>query len=1039
MSSARLFVRAIVVTDGRSRHLDAVFDAIVKQEFAPDSVHLVTLGDVSIATPSGLDMRVTAAPASATYSEAVAAVLAAVPAHDAEYLWLLHDDSAALPDVLSRLAATARKRSRAAVVGAAQVRWRDTSRLVSLGSTVSRIGARRVDLVDDLDINQGQYDYRDDVLAVSMAGALVSRDVWTTLGGFDDAYRGFGGSADFCRRAWRAGYDVVVVPAALVRHAQLNLHGRRDPETAPRGTHASYAMRRTGEWYHAAVWAPLLAVPLLVLWSFASAVVRALVRVAQNEPRMAWTDLGVPWRLLGRLGSLPRSRHRARRHAKVSARATRALLASQGTVLNYVRARYLRTHDRWRIAVTPTGMIRAELAAAASRRRWMLAVVVVLAGGLATAVFGGWLPDLLAGRMLVGSALGVTDVGWLELWQRTWSGWSNIGYGAPSLDGGFSAALVPFAALPGGLRLWLGLLLSFAPVVAALSAWWAAGAATRAVSVRAVAALAYAAWPPFLVSIAQGRLGAVLAHLALPLVALGVTRALGWHRGEALAHGDEYTARRIASPSAAAAASLALAFCVAVAPVLLVPSLVALAVVAVVARRRWLRVVLIAVPALAVAGPGIQAALRTESLRDAFAILAREAGPTAASTVDSPLRTLLTLDTSPGGSQWYASAGVVAVIALTVIVAAFLALLSGRAPGAVRVGWLVAALGLATTFAVQRTVVAWPDGAGSLAANGWSGAGLSFALLGALAAAAAASRGAWHSGGAIRVRRVAAVVVVSAAAVAVLGSAAAWAWPGRPPAGDVAAADVDVLPLVAALEQLPPNSERVLLLTDTDAGVAYSVENADGAVAVTGTAAFGADGAALARPGLTGVPSPTDLSQAVATLVGAGVGADDDLAAWGIGVIVATPGSPHALAGLSQVDTLSLMGASELGTAYAVSRNGEPTSRAWIETSRSAIPVATHFSAASATLEQDAEVGTLIIAVPADDAWQATLNGTQLASVPDAMGRQAFTVPAGGGHLDVRFDDGRYRMWWWAAAIACGLALIASAPIHERRIIGARS
>ncbi len=1038
MSSARLFVRAIVVTDGRSRHLGAVFDSIVKQSFAPDSVHLVTIGEVPVAAPPGLDVRVTAVSESATYSEAVAAVLDAVPSHDAEYLWLLHDDSAALPDVLSRLAATARKRSRAAVVGAAQVRWRDTSRLVSLGSTVSRMGARRVDLVDDLDINQGQYDYRDDVLAVSLAGALVSRDVWTKLGGLDAAYRGFGGSADFCRRAWRAGYDVVVVPGALIRHAQLNLHGKRDPETATRGSHASYAMRRTGEWYHAAVWAPLLLVPLLVLWSFASSVVRALMRVAQNEPRMAWTDLGVPWRLLGRLSSLPWSRRRARRHATVSARAVSALLASPGTVVNYVRARYLRKHDRWRIAVTPTGMIRAELAAAASRRRWMLAVVVVTAAGLATAVFGGWFSDLLAGRMLVGSALGVTDVGWHDLWQRSWSGWSDVGYGTPSLDGGFAAALVPFAALPGGLRLWLGLLLTFAPVVAALTAWWAAGAATRAVSVRAVAALAYAAWPPFLVSIAQGRLGAVLAHLALPLVAVGVARALGWHRGEALAHGDEYTARRIASPSAAAAASLALAFCVAVAPVLLLPWLVALAVVAVLAKRRWLRVVLIAVPALAVAGPGVQAALRAQSLHNAFAILSRDAGPSAASTVDTPLHTLLTLDTSPGGSEWYASAGVVAAIALTVIIAAFLALLSGRAPGAVRVGWLVAALGLATAFAAQRTVVAWPDGAGSAAANGWSGPGMSLALLGALAAATAASRGAWHSGGAIHVRRVAAVIVVSAAACAVLGSAAAWAWPARPAAGDVAAANVDVLPLVAALEQLPPGSERVLLLTDTDGGVSYSVENADGAVTVTGTAAFGADGAALARPGRTDVPSPADLAQAVATLVGAGVGADDDLAAWGIGVIVATPGSPRALAGLSQVDTLDLMGASDLGTAYAVTRNGEPVSRAWIATAHSSVLVATNFSASTADLGAE-DAGTLILAVPADHAWQAKLGNEELASVPDAMGRQAFTVPAGGGHLDVRFDDGRYRLWWWAAAIACGLALLASAPIHERRIIGGRS
>src|SRR6188768_2655743 len=251
MTAARLFVRAIVVTDGRSRYLGEVLEAIAAQDFAPDSVHIATVGELDVATPAGLNAHVTVLPASADFGDGVEAVLSAFPAHEAEYVWLLHDDSAPLPDVLGALAATARKRSRAAIIGASQVRWRDTSRLISLGSTVSRVGARRVDLVDDNDINQGQYDSRDDVLAVSLTGALVRRDAWVALGGLDPAFRGFGDSADLCRRAWRAGHDVVVVPGALVRHAQVDLHGWRDDGAS--GTYASYGLRRTGEWYHSLV------------------------------------------------------------------------------------------------------------------------------------------------------------------------------------------------------------------------------------------------------------------------------------------------------------------------------------------------------------------------------------------------------------------------------------------------------------------------------------------------------------------------------------------------------------------------------------------------------------------------------------------------------------------------------------------------------------------------------------------------------------------------------------------------------------------
>jgi GT2 family glycosyltransferase len=1036
MSTARLFVRAVVVTDGRSPHLEQVLKAVADQTFTPDAVHVAIVGDGSVAAPAGLPVRTLTVRESASFGDAVDAVLAAYPSHDAEYIWFLHDDSAPMPDVLERLAATARKRSRAAIVGAAQVRWRDTSRLISLGSTVSRSGARRVDLVDDNDINQGQYDWRDDVLAVSIAGALVRREVWTELGGFDATYGGFGDSADFCRRAWRAGHDVVVVPAAHVRHVQMNLRGTRD--ASAHGAAASYVGRRTGEWYHALVWGSLLAVPFLVLWAFGSSVARALLRIAQNQPRMAWAELGVPWRLLARLPRLPVSRFRARRRATVPARAIRALLATNGAVIHNLRTRYLRAYDRWRIAVTPSAVERAELAAAGIRRRWMLGVVVVTSAGLSTALFGSWVPDILAGRMLSGRALGVTDVGWHELWQRAWTGFSEVGYGAPSLDGAFALTMVPLAVVPGGLRTGLGLVLALGVVCAAVAAWFAAGAATRAVSVRAIAALAYAAWPPFLVAISQGRVGAVIAHIVLPFVALGLARALGRHRGEALAKGDEYTARRFASPSAAAAASLALALAVAAAPALLVPSLLALALVAALAGRRWLRVALVAVPALMVAGPGLVAAARADSVSDAVGILWREMGPSTASSVASPISTMLTLDTSPGGGAWYANQGIVAAIAITVCLGALLALLSGRAAVAVRIGWVVASLGLATAFIAQRVVVSWPDGAGSSAVNGFAGPGLSLALLGALAACTAAASGVWFSGGFQRLRRVGALVVATAAAVAILTSAAAWAWPGRPSAGDVQAVGADVLPLVAALAQEPPALTRVLTLTDTDDGVAYAVESTDGAVEVTGSAGFDRHGAPLTRQGATSFPTPAALAEVVATLVGAGVGAEEQLATWGIGVIVATPDSPKALSGLEQVDTLELMGASARGTAYRVVAGDVPVTRAWVETVTGTQPV----SMTSASAQQELEKGTggtLVIAVPADDSWFATLDGTPLKAVEDAAGRQAFAVPATGGIVAAWYSDSAYRAWWWAAAIACGLALLASAPIGDRRMLGVTS
>src|SRR5690606_11436110 len=140
--------------------------------------------------------------------------------------------------------------------------WRDTSRLVSMGTTVSRLGARRVPLVVEDDIDQGQHDWREDVMAVSLGGALVRRAAWDSLGGLDSGYAGFGESLEFCRRAWAAGWDVVLAPDVRVRHAQESLYGLRVGRPGRVSTHAS---RRASEWHHAFAWAPWWLVPILAI------------------------------------------------------------------------------------------------------------------------------------------------------------------------------------------------------------------------------------------------------------------------------------------------------------------------------------------------------------------------------------------------------------------------------------------------------------------------------------------------------------------------------------------------------------------------------------------------------------------------------------------------------------------------------------------------------------------------------------------------------------------------------------------------------
>lgn len=1042
MSAARLTVRAIVVTDGRAGQLPAVLASLVKQDVGPDIVHVVLVdGAIAPIIPTELSVVVTESQAK-TYSDAVDDVLAQYPSHSREYLWLLHDDTAPLPEALSALSATARKRSRAAVVGAAHVRWDDVSKLVNLGTTVSRFGGRRVTLAEVDDINQGQYNARDDVLAVSLAGALVHRDVWVDFEGLDPGFDGFGESAHFCRRAWSAGYDVVIVPTAKVRHSQESLYARRTGSA--RGRHASYARRRASEWFHALAWARSWALPLLVLWVLGSSLARATVRVAQNQLRLVGAELYVPWRVVVRLPQLASTRQKVAHTWTVKRSAVRPLLASPFAIFAVLRAREMGAYERARAAAAPTDIVLADLDDARTRRRNGLAAVVALGLAGSIILFGTWLPSLVAGSQLSSGALGVSDFSVTDLWQRTWTGWSQQGFGAPTLDGAFAALLAPFALFPGGPRIGFGLLLGFAVLFAALSAWFAAGAATRSVTVRVMIASAYAVWPLYLQAIGDGRVGAVITHIALPMFALTLVRGVGWQRGELVGDGAEFPPRRRGSPSAAVAAAVAMAVVVVATPVLLAPlTLLVVLAGAFAGRSRW-RVWSAPVPALVLSGPALVAAWQAGPISGAaWHLLAREPGPSLGSAVSSPWELLLGYGgdfTLIPGLDDSGNRAAAMMLGAVVMGAALLALLSRRATLAVRVGFIVAAVGLTVAVAGQRTVVTLADGGGQAAANGWAGAGSSLALLGLLMAAAAASHGLWRAGaGTTRAwRRTVSVGALVATGVVVVAHVGVMAWPDRAPQSAVASARADVLPLVASLEQNAPTAQRVLMLKTDDAGaVAYSVLEEDGTIWLTGRSQRDTAGELLAADGRA-LATPTVLADAVATLVGAGNGADVQLAAWGVGVITVAPDSPRIEGALAQITDLKLMGASTHGTSYRVDRpeSDVAVSRAWFEASDGHVDLLETDSTLSTGDIDASTAGRVVVAVPADARWFASLDGVPLTQVADDEGRLAFAIETAAdssARVVVDYYDQTYRRWWWAAAIVVAWSLLGAIPLHERK------
>ncbi|HWK90627.1 MAG TPA: glycosyltransferase, partial [Luteimicrobium sp.] len=317
-------VTAVVVTRGRTRFLDATLDALARQQRAADEVVVVDVAAAESTAHPDLRLggaRVVAAAGVRSLGEAVDRAQEVVGVPETGWLWILHDDSAPEPDALSHLLRAVEHSSAVAVAGCKQRRWpvgadgapaADASMLIEVGSTVSPLG-RRMTGIDDTEIDQGQHDAREDVLAVGLAGALVRAQVWAELGGTDPEPGPFGDGLDLCRRARLAGHRVVVVPDAVVKHAQASLLGLRDPEATTPDLEASRYARRRSQLYLRLVDAPLPLLPFVWLATLLWAPFAAMYRLALKRPAHARDELVAAVVTALRLVPLYRARRRAAR------------------------------------------------------------------------------------------------------------------------------------------------------------------------------------------------------------------------------------------------------------------------------------------------------------------------------------------------------------------------------------------------------------------------------------------------------------------------------------------------------------------------------------------------------------------------------------------------------------------------------------------------------------------------------------------------------------------------------------------------------
>lgn len=440
------------------------------------------------------------------------------------WCWILPDDVAPEPEALAALLAAGRASSNVAVVGPKRLLSADPERFLDFGAVITATGTSAAG--PELgELDQGQYDLRRDVVGAELPGALVQTRALADLGGLDRAARGAEG-LDLAWRALLSGRRVVLAPDARVqcdadteRAAAAGSSRARHLVAARRRSRRNVALSRAAWWRAPWIGLRLLlggigsAIGLLALGQ-AGAAARELAdsTVLLELPRR----LGARWRFRGRrrvkdahLASLFVAPGEAYRRSAESTRDRRPWTDPAA------REAAAREPDRVAAGVDTGGPGLPALLALGTLAVALLAFRPLLGSG----AFSGRTVGLAGGELLPTSADGA---GLWHLWTDAWHG-PGLGSDvpAPPATPALAAAGAVVGALPGvgdaspvGTAIsWLFLL---SLPASAISAYLAGRALTRGRAARVIGAILWAGAPVLPAALAQGRLGPVLAHVALP-------------------------------------------------------------------------------------------------------------------------------------------------------------------------------------------------------------------------------------------------------------------------------------------------------------------------------------------------------------------------------------------------------------------------------------------------------------------------------------------------------------------------------------------
>ena len=535
-------VSAILVVHDGATWLPEVVASLASQTRAIDQLISVDTGSVDSSAKllKGARVPIISMPRETGFGAAIASAVEKLPPRAVnEWLWIIHDDCAPASGALAALLAAVEERPQVVMAGPKLLGWHDRTHILEIGVSIATNGARWTGL-EESEYDQGQHDGIADVLAVSTAGALIRRDVFEDLGGFDQNLELFRDDVDFGWRVHAAGHSVVVVTDAVAYHAQASATERRGVDVKGAFLHRPLLLDRQNAAYVLLANATWWLLPLLALQLLTSAIVRAVVYLFAKLPGYAGDELLAIANLLIKPGELIKARKNRKATRLVSAQVVSQFIPSRSRQSRLALERFraavrdliLKPTEKNNVAETildlPTEseLEEEDLLAPIASRKWGTVFRKPFVVSLLFLVA----LTLLWSRNRIGAVSGGTlapsPESAQQLWDFYFAPWHEVGLGSNSA----SPLWIPLLAIAslitlGNVEVLISLFFILTPILLFISMHHLLKKVSDNRFLSAMAALLYSISPVAISAVNSGRIGLTVLMVATPFL---VERAFQW-------------------------------------------------------------------------------------------------------------------------------------------------------------------------------------------------------------------------------------------------------------------------------------------------------------------------------------------------------------------------------------------------------------------------------------------------------------------------------------------------------------------------------